>query len=143
MRLLTLMALSLWSSAALAEDPGRFTFLGQNQCAPFEGVLFDPNATAHILTEAQTAKTSCELALNYELDKQKTEYELDLQNLTIRHESLIAEYDMRIQSLEREADALANALKKQSKKTPALWVAVGVASGIAMTYGAYRVFDER
>jgi len=136
------MALSLWSSTTLAEEPGRFTFIGQNQCAPFEGVLFNPSATARILTEAQTAKTNCELALNYELDKQETEYELDLQNLTIRHESLIIEYDMRIQSLEREADALANALKKQSKKKPALWIAIGVATGITMTYGAYRVFDE-
>ena len=76
------------------------------------------------------------------LDKQKAEYELDLQNLTIRHESLIAEYDMRVQSLEREADAMADALKKQSRRNPALWVAIGVASGMAITYGAYRVFDE-
>lgn len=142
MKLLTLMVLSLWSSTAAAEDTGRFTFLGHNQCAPFEGVLFDPTATAHLLAEAQAAKTHCELALNYELNKQKAEYELDLQNLTIRHESLVAEYDMRIQSLEREADALANALKKQSKKNPALWVAIGVAGGIAMSYGAYKVFDE-
>lgn len=142
MRLLILMALSLWSNSATADDTGKFTFLGQNQCAPFEGVLFDPAATAHILTEAQTAKINCDLYLNYELNKQKTEYELDLQNLTIRHESLIAEYDMRVQSLEREADALANALKKQTKRNPALWVAVGVVGGIAITYGAYEAFNE-
>ena len=48
MRLLTLMALSLWSNIALATTPGKFTFLGENQCAPFEGVLFDPAATATI-----------------------------------------------------------------------------------------------
>ena len=142
MRLLTFMALSLWSSTTLADDPGRFTFLGQNECAQFEGVLFDPTATAHILAESRTTRSNCELALKYELNKQKAEYELDLQNLTIRHESLIAEYDMRVQSLEREADAMADALKKQSRKNPALWVAIGVASGMAITYGAYRVFDE-
>ena len=50
---------------------------------------------------------------------------------------------MRVQSLEREADSLAKALKKQSKKNPALWVVIGVASGMAISYGAYRVLDER
>ncbi len=142
MRLLTLLVLSLSSSTALADSPGQFTFLGLNQCAPFEGVLFDPAATAHILTEVQSVEQNCQLTIQYELDKQKAEHELELQNLTIRHEALLAEYDVRVQSLEREADALANALKKQSKKTPALWVAVGVASGMAISYGAYRVFNE-
>jgi len=136
------MVLSLWSNSAWSTTPGKFTFLGENQCAPFEGVLFDPAATALILTEAQSASRSCQLVLQYELDKQKAEYDLDLQNLTIRHDALVSEYDMRVQSLEREADALANALKKQSKKNPALWVAVGVASGMAVSYGAYRVFNE-
>ena len=142
MRLLTLMALSLWSNIAVATTPGKFTFLGENQCAPFEGVLFDPAATATILAQAQTADDNCKLVLQYELDKQKVEHELQLQNLTIRHDALLAEYDMRVQSLEREADALANALKKQSKKNPALWVAIGVASGMAVSYGAYKVFNE-
>ena len=49
---------------------------------------------------------------------------------------------MRVQSLERESDALAEALKKQSKKNPALWIAVGVAGGMALSYGAYKVFNE-
>ena len=44
--------------------------------------------------------------------------------------------------MQRETDALATALKKQSKKNPVLWVAIGVASGVALTYGAYKVFDE-
>ena len=55
MRLLALLTLSMWSNAAIA-DEGRFTFLGLNQCAPFEGILFDPAATANVLAEVQTAK---------------------------------------------------------------------------------------
>tara|TARA_B100000287_G_scaffold144515_1_gene136384 strand:+ start:72 stop:470 length:399 start_codon:yes stop_codon:yes gene_type:complete len=132
----------MWSNAAIAEDVGKFTFLGLNQCAPFEGVLFDPPATARILAQAQTATDNCDARLTYELGKQAADHELDLQNLTIRHESLIAEYDMRVASLEREADALAKALKKQSAKNPALWIVAGVASGMAISYGAYKVFNE-
>jgi hypothetical protein len=131
----------MWSNTAAA-DEGRFTFLGQNQCAPFEGVLFDPAATATILSQTQAAKSECEIKLKYELGKQATEYKLELQNMQIRHDALISEYDMRIESLERESTALANALKKQSKKNPVLWVAAGVVGGVAISYGAYRVLNE-
>ena len=142
MRLLALLTLSMWSSAAIANDTGTFTFLGLNQCAPFEGVLYDPIANASILTKTQSAKSACDIRLKYDLGIQATEYELKLENLTIRHDALISEYDMRVLSMQRETDALATALKKQSKKNPVLWVAIGVASGVALTYGAYKVFDE-
>ena len=141
MRLLALLTLSMWSNAAIA-DEGRFTFLGLNQCAPFEGILFDPAATANVLAEMQTVKEECQIRLTYELGKQATEYELQLQNLRIRNDALTQQYTTSIDSLQRENDALSQALKKQSKKNPVLWVAVGVASGIALSYGAYKVFDE-
>lgn len=143
MRLLTLMALSLWSNIAAATPTGQFTFLGQNQCAPFEGVLFDPTATATILSERQFLINQCEIKLKYAIDTQAAEHTLELQNLQIRHDALITEYDMRIQSLERESDALAEALRKQSRKNPVLWVAAGIVGGMAITYGAYRVFNEQ
>ena len=142
MRLLALLTLSIWSNAARATNPGVFTFLGENQCAPFEGILFDPTATANILTEIQTSREECGIKLTYELRKQATEYELQLQNLRIRNDALTQQYTTSIDSLQRENDALSQALKKQSKKNPVLWVAVGVASGIALSYGAYKVFDE-
>ena len=143
MRLLILMALSaLLSNPAFGADNGRFTFLGKNQCAPYEGVLFDPKATAHILADRFALNNDCEIRVKYQLDVQAADYDLQLQNLQIRHDALLQEYVLRIDSLERESDALANALKKQSKKNPALWVTIGVASGIALSYGAYKVFNE-
>lgn len=142
MRLLALLTLSMWSNAAQATNPGVFTFLGENQCAPFEGILFDPTATANILTEIQTSRDECNIKLTYELGKQAADYELQLQNLTIRHDALTQEYNTSLESLRRENDALGEALRKQSKKNPALWVAVGVASGIALSYGAYKAFNE-
>ena len=142
MRLLALLILSTWSNSALSNDEGKFTFLGQNQCAPFEGTLFDPTATATILSTVQTAKTTCEITLQYELSKQKAEFDLELTNLQIRHDALAEEYNTSIDSLERENDALSEALRKQTKQSPALWVAVGLASGIAISYTAYEVFNE-
>ena len=142
MRLLALMVLSVWSSSALSEDTPRFTFLGFNECAPFEGVLFDPAATGTILSERSFVSTECEMKIKYALDTQMAEHTLELENLQIRHVALISEYDMRVQSLERQRNALSEALKRQSKQRPALWVAVGVVGGIALSYGAYRVLNE-
>ena len=142
MRLLTLMVLSLWSNSALSEETPRFTFLGLNECAPFEGVLFDPAATGTILSDRSFMSTECEFKIKYALDTQMAEHTLELENLQIRHVALISEYDMRIQSVQRERDALSEALKKQSKRNPVLWVAIGVASGMALSYGAYRAFNE-
>lgn len=139
MRLLMIMALSMFSNNIAASETGRFTFLGQNQCAPFEGVLFDPVATATILSDKETAQTACDTRLKYELGLQAADYDLQIQNLEIRHTALLTEYQVRVDSLERESDALANALKKQSKKNPALWTAIGVVGGIALSYGAYSV----
>jgi hypothetical protein len=142
MRLLMLMALSLWSNAAAASDSGRFTFLGFNECAPFEGVLFDPTATATILSERTFMSNACEIKIKYALDTQAAEHELELENLQIRHVSLINEYDMRIQSMERESDALADALRKQSKRDPWMWFAIGIVGGVAMSYTVYEVVSE-
>lgn len=141
-KLLILLILSTWSSTAHAEPKGKFTFLGLNQCAPFEGILFDPRATAHLLSGAQIATPTCDSVVKYHLDKQQAEYDFKIENLTIRHDSLVAEYDMRVQSLERESDALANALKKQSKKDPWMWFTIGIVGGVAMSYTVYEVLNE-
>ena len=142
MRLLALLILSTWSNSALSSTEGKFTFLGQNQCAPFEGTLFNPPATATILSVTQTASAKCEITLLYELSKQKAEFNLELTNLQIRHDALAEEYKTSINSLRRENDALSEALRKQTKNNPALWIAVGIAGGIAISYTAYEVFNE-
>jgi len=142
MRLLALLALSMWSNVAIATSPGVFTFLGKNQCAPFEGTLFNPIATANILSQMQTAGTACQTTVKYELGKQKAEFDLELTNLQIRHDALLTEYDVRVQSLQRENDALSTALKKQSKKNPWMWFAIGALGGAAMSYTVYEVVNE-
>lgn len=142
MRLLMLMALSLYSNVAEATPPGRFTFLGVNECAPFEGVLFDPNATATILSQHTFMRNECDVKIKFALDTQAAEHKLQLENLQIRHDALINEYDVRIQSMQRESDALTTALSKQSKRDPWMWFAIGVVGGVAMSYTIYEVVNE-
>ena len=68
-----LSLLLLLSTGAWAETP-KFTILGEGQCAPFEGVLFDKNATAEILARQGISATACDLKIKYALDKQQARY---------------------------------------------------------------------
>ena len=137
-----LLSIMLMIGIAQADEP-QFTILGENECAPFEGVLFNKEATAELLVLEERVRLNCEATLNYELQRQRTEYDLELSNLNIRLESLQEEYDLRISEKDLEIARLQESLLNQSPQNRALWIAGGVAIGIVSTYAAYRMFNER
>ena len=137
-----LLSIMLMIGIAQADEP-QFTILGENECAPFEGVLFNKEATAELLVLEERVRLNCEATLNYELQRQRTEFDLELSNLNIRLESLQEEYDLRISEKDLEIARLQESLLNQSPQNRALWIAGGVAIGIVSTYAAYRMFNER
>jgi len=134
-----LLALSL---SANATTP-RFTILGQNQCAPFEGVLFDKYAMAELLAGTELHTNSCESKIQFEIEKQGERHRFELENLKIEHKALTQEYDLFIVQKDKEIDALALALKKTSPRYKWLWFVGGVAVGGASAYGIHRAYNER
>jgi len=137
-----LSLLLLLSTGAWAETP-KFTILGEGQCAQFEGVLFDKNATAEILARQGISAPACDLKIKYALDKQQTRYELDLGNIQIRYESLMKENNLLIEQKDKEILQLQQSLKKHSPRNKWMWFVGGAVVGTAATYGAYRAFNER
>ena len=137
-----LSLLLLLSTGAWAETP-KFTILGEGQCAPFEGVLFDKNATAEILARQGISATACDLKIKYALDKQQARYELDVGNIQIRYESLMKENNLLIEQKDKEILQLQQSLKKHSPRNKWMWFVGGAVVGSAATYGAYRAFNER
>ena len=137
-----LSLLMLLSTGAWAETP-KFTILGEGQCAQFEGVLFDKNATAEILARQGISATACDLKIKYALDKQQARYELDLGNIQIRYESLMKENNLLIEQKDKEILQLQQSLKKHSPRNKWMWFVGGAVVGSAATYGAYRAFNER
>jgi hypothetical protein len=134
------LSLLMLIGIAHADEP-QFTILGQNECASFEGVLFNKEATAELLVLEERVRLNCEATLNYELQRQRTEFDLELSNLNIRLESLQEEYDLRISEKDLEIARLQESLLNRSPENRALWIAGGVAIGIVSTYAAYRVFN--
>tara|TARA_R110000824_G_scaffold80365_5_gene202148 strand:+ start:2212 stop:2637 length:426 start_codon:yes stop_codon:yes gene_type:complete len=131
------------STIAHAEDMGRFTIMSHNEAAPFEGVLFDPIATADILTARSFTLEECDLRTNHELDKKEAEFQLERENFNIRYDALKEEYDLIIEQKDLEITQLRESLLKQSPRNNWWWAAGGAIAGVAITYGAYRAFDEQ
>ena len=123
---------------ALAEAP-KFSILAEREPAPFEGVLFDPEATATIMSEKEMWQRTCDLEIEFQLDQQGTKFYLDLQNAQIRYDSLKEEADLLIEKKDLEIDALEETLKKQSPSNNWLWFAGGTATGVAATVAIVNV----
>ena len=132
----------LFSTLAYAE-PAQFTILGENEPAPFEGVLFNKRALAELLVMPDQFSMNCDLEIEYHLDVQATEFHLERQNFQIRLDALTSEYDLRIEQKDIEITALQEAMLNQSPDNKMWWFAGGIAAGIVTTYAAYRMFNER
>ena len=132
----------LFSMVAHAGESPQFTILGENEPAPFEGVLFNKRGIAELLVMPDEYRMGCDLEVEYHLDVQATEFHLERQNFQIRIDALTREYDLRIEQKDIEIVALQEAMLAQSPTRKWWWFAGGVAVGIGATYAAYRGFNE-
>jgi len=139
------LSLLLMISPAYADEdpyPGNFTFLGKGEPAPFEGTLFDIDATATVLSLSEYYEAECDLEIEFSLDRQATEFYLERRNFEIRLDSLKEEYDLMITQKDLEIAQLQDSIKSQSPRNNWPWYVGGIATGVAMTYGAYKLFGE-
>ena len=109
--------MSMWSSillltsVALAEGP-KFSVLAEEEPAPFEGVLFDPEATAILMSDKEFWQRECDLEIEFQLDKQGTKFQLEMQNAQIRYQAASDEADLLIEKKDLEIEALKDTLKR-------------------------------
>ena len=135
--------LLMLSLSANATEPAKFSILEYKAPAPFAGVLFDETAMAKILSDYDLALYSCDIQTEYQLKIQKEEYDFKLENLKIEHKALTDEYDLFIMQKDKEINILVDSLKKTSPRHKWLYFAGGIAVGTALSYGAYKTFNER
>ena len=115
------------------ELPGKFSILAHRDPAPFEGVLFDIDATASLLTLPGYYREQCNINTAFLLDEQKAKYGLDIENLNIRLDVLQKEYNDTIFQKDIEIQTLQDTLKKNSNKNPWIWAIVGGVVGATAT----------
>jgi len=136
---LKVLLFSLTAHAA----PAQFTIVGEDEPAPFEGVLFNKRGIAELLVLPEQYRLDCDLEVEYQIDRQATEFHLERQNFQIRLDSMLKEYELRITEKDKEILALQEAIVAQAPSNKWWWFAGGVAAGVVTTYAAYRVFNEQ
>ena len=115
------------------DSVGKFSILGQGAPAPYEGVLFDADATASLLTLSDYYKQQCQIQTQFTIDSLQAEHDLELKNLNIRLDSLQREYTQTILQKDNEIVALQEIVKKNSRKNPWLWAVIGGVVGAGAT----------
>ena len=113
---------------------GQFTFIKKGTSAPFDGTLFDPVATAKILTEREMAEKDCQL---------KSKFEKDLLNAACKRETDLLNSALTIEK--RKNNLIVNAqqeeietLRKLAKGSDnTLWVAIGFVAGAATSIAIF------
>ena len=148
-KVIQLLSLSLvLCGTAHAEDTavilpaGQFTILDANQRAPFRGTLFDPSATAHILTIQPRLHAEFELELDYQLSQLTAQHELELTNLNSRYTALNEEYQLRIEAKDLEITQLNESLAKLSRNNRHWFVVGGFAIGVGVTAGIVAAINS-
>ena len=137
----TLSLVLFLCGTAHAEQP-QFTFLDENQTAPFAGTLFNPAATAELIVLPEHLRAEFDIELKYELDLQAADFNLQLENSSIRYDSLKEEYRVTVESLQQQNTALEEALKQRSPTNRGLWFAAGAATGVVIVTGiAYAILS--
>lgn len=134
------MYLSLLITAANAGE-ARFTFLGVNEPAPFEGTLFDPEATAELIVAPKEVQLNCDLEIEYRVDLLQTEHQLEMQNMQTRYNALNLEYQQAIEAKNLQIENLETIISSNSGVSKWVWFAGGIVGGSALTYSAYRAFN--
>ena len=113
---------------------GQFTFIKKGVPAPFDGTLFDPVATAKILTEREMAEKDCQL---------KSKFEKDLLNAACKRETDLLNSALEIEK--RKNNLIVNAqqeeietLRKLAKGSDnTLWVVIGFVAGAATSIAIF------
>ena len=132
---------------AHADEPteisnGRFTILDQNQRAPFRGTLFDPTATAYLLTYQGRVEAQFQLELDYKIEQLEIEHQLEVTNLNLRYDALSEEYQLRIDAKDLEIEQLNESLSRLSRNDRHWFVIGGFAIGVGVTAGIVAAINS-
>lgn len=116
------------------EDP-KFTRLERGGYAPFAGTLFNPAATAEIITRHQYSLMECDLRVEYEVAQAQATMQLQLDSLQISYDALSERHTLLMDIKNNEIDTYRQMALKQPNDNSNLWLAGGVVVGIGLSLG--------
>ena len=124
-----------------AEEP-KFTQLEQGEEAPFTGTLFNPAATAELITAHQYSLMECDLKIEYQVSKAKAEMQLQLDSLQISYDSLEEKHQLLMDIKNNEINTYRDMALKQPNDNSHWWLVGGVVIGVGLSLGTFYATTE-
>lgn len=132
----------VFSPIAFAEDTPQYTHLNSGEEAPFEGTLFNPAATAQLIADSQFSMDTCDLRVEFEVQRAEARYQLRLDTLQASYDSLQERHTLLMDIKSQEIETYRElALERPNKNNP-WWLAGGIVTGIGLTLGVLWTTQE-
>jgi hypothetical protein len=131
----------IFPSTAVAEE-NIVTSVKKGDTIPFDGILLSLDAAAKVLNDKRFSDTEYDLRLEYELNLQKENYELQLDFKEIEITSWKDKYESMMILKTAENDRLTDLIMKQKPSQGQLFVALGFGIGTLTSLGIFALSTE-
>lgn len=131
----------IFPSTAVAEE-NIVTSVKKGDTIPFDGILLSLDAAAKVLNDKRFSDTEYDLRLEYELNLQKENYELQLDFKEIEITSWKDKYESMMILKTAENDRLTDLIMKQKPSQGPLFVALGFGIGTLTSLGIFALSTE-
>lgn len=131
----------IFPSTAIAEE-NIVTSVKKGDTIPFDGILLSLDAAAKVLNDKRFSDTEYDLRLEYELNLQKENYELQLDFKEIEITSWKDKYESMMILKTAENDRLTDLIMKQKPSQGPLFVALGFGIGTLTSLGIFALSTE-
>jgi len=125
-----------------SSDVPKYTHLELGEPAPFAGTLFNPVATAQLITEHQYSMSECDLRVEYELAKLEARYTLQIDSLNASANAQNERLNLLIEAKELEIDTYREMALEQPNKNNDWWLLGGTVAGIGLSLGVFFATNQ-
>ncbi len=129
-----LMLISFLPCVSIAqESQGKFTRVMEGQPVPFDSWCFDDVASAKLQTAIEFSEKRCDLSIEQAVSEVTARYNLQVQNLKLRVETITEENEKLLSIKNEEIRKLEEAALKRPNNYSHWWALGGFATGITVT----------
>ena len=118
-------------------EEGKYTHLAAGETAPFAGVLFNPTALAELLSDKTYSYEECDLEIEYQVSRARSEMQLQLDSLQISYDALEEKHQLLMDIKNSEIDTYREMALDQPNKNNQWWLVGGVVVGIGLSLGTF------
>ena len=118
-------------------EEGKYTHLAAGETAPFAGVLFNPTALAELLSDKTYSDEECDLEIEYQVSRARSEMQLQLDSLQISYDALEEKHQLLMEIKNSEINTYREMALDQPNKNNQWWLVGGVVVGIGLSLGTF------